>query len=264
MSIRVSSLRFWVVTLAALALACLTFSLGQWQLRRADQKEALQAAILDRKGLPALDTWALAAIQNIASETHRQVVLEGTWQAEQTIFLDNRPMNGKSGFWVFTPLLLRGSKQSVLVQRGWVQRDFNDRTRLPQIDTPARLVQVEGRLAPPPSRLYAFRPPASETGRIRQNLDLDAFRSETGLALFEGSVLQTSGPRDGLLRDWALPNVGVDKHYGYAFQWFALCALTVVLYGWFQVRPAVQSLQKPPARLSTESPASPDPQEAKP
>lgn len=259
MNKRLSWLRFWVVTLAALALAGLTFSLGQWQLRRADQKQALQTAISTQKVLPALDIRALAALKSIAGETHRQVALEGIWQADKTVFLDNRPMNGKSGFWVFTPLLLQGSGQSVLVQRGWVQRDFTERTRLPQIDTPLGRVQVQGRIAPPPSRLYAFRPPASETGRIRQNLDLDAFRIETGLALFDGTVLQTAGPRDGLLRDWPAPNVGLDKHYGYAFQWFALCALTVVLYAWFQIRPALQGTSKrPPQR-----PHSPDPHEAK-
>lgn len=252
------SLRFWVVTLAALALAVLTLSLGQWQLHRAAQKQGLQAAISTKKVLPILDTRALEAIKIIANEAHRPVLLDGTWQSAQSVFLDNRSMNGKSGFWVFTPLLLQGSKQSVLVQRGWVQRDFNERTRLPQIDTPAGLVQVQGRIAPPPSRLYAFRPPASETGRIRQNLDLEAFRAETGLALLDGTVLQTAGPRDGLLRDWPAPNVGVDKHYGYAFQWFALCALTVVLYAWLQLRPALQGLKKRP----TGRPTSSDPYEA--
>ena len=31
----------------------------------------------------------------------------------------------------------------------------------------------------------------------------------------------------------------VGKHHGYAFQWFALSALVIVLYVWFQhIRPA--------------------------
>jgi surfeit locus 1 family protein len=49
------------------------------------------------------------------------------------------------------------------------------------------------------------------------------------------SMLQTGVANEGLLRDWAAPNLGVDKHYGYAFQWFGLCALVFVLYIWFQV-----------------------------
>ena len=37
--------RFWVLTTAALLVAALTFSLGQWQLRRAAQKQALMLAV---------------------------------------------------------------------------------------------------------------------------------------------------------------------------------------------------------------------------
>ncbi|MES1163417.1 MAG: SURF1 family protein, partial [Rhizobacter sp.] len=46
---------------------------------------------------------------------------------------------------------------------------------------------------------------------------------------------------DGLLREWPRPAVDVQKHYGYAFQWFALCALMAGLYVWFQlVRPRLR------------------------
>ena len=40
---------------------------------------------------------------------------------------------------------------------------------------------------------------------------------------------------DGLHRHWPPPAVDVHKHYGYAFQWFALAALILGLYVWFQV-----------------------------
>jgi surfeit locus 1 family protein len=40
---------------------------------------------------------------------------------------------------------------------------------------------------------------------------------------------------DGLVRDWPAPAADVHKHYGYAFQWFSLSALTLILYVWFQV-----------------------------
>ncbi len=227
------SRRFWLLTLAAVLVAAGTFSLGQWQLRRAAQKEALQAAIEASNRRPALDGKALAAIKNIADDLHRRVAVQGVWQAAHTVYLDNRPMSGRTGFWVFTPLLLQESRQVILVQRGWVPRDFTDRTRLPPVATPAGLVTVEGRIAPPPSKLYEFK--GGDVGAIRQNLDLAAFRLETGLPLLEASLLQTGAPSEGLLREWAAPNLGVDTHYGYAFQWFGLCALVVGLYAWFQV-----------------------------
>jgi hypothetical protein len=40
---------------------------------------------------------------------------------------------------------------------------------------------------------------------------------------------------EGLLRDWPQINAGVQKHYGYAFQWFGLSVLVVLLYVWFQL-----------------------------
>lgn len=225
--------RFWFLTLAALLVAGSTFSLGQWQLRRAAQKEAVQATIDIKKGLPALDGSALSAAKNIAEEVHRQAVLQGTWVPSRTVYLDNRPMNGRTGFWVVTPLVLQGTGLTILVQRGWVPRDFANRTSLAEISTPAGQVEVEGRIAPPPSKLYAFK--GVEAGPIRQNIDLDAFRLETGLPLMAVSLLQTGASSEGLLRNWAAPNLGVDKHHGYAFQWFGLCALVVMLYVWFQI-----------------------------
>jgi cytochrome oxidase assembly protein ShyY1 len=37
-----------------------------------------------------------------------------------------------------------------------------------------------------------------------------------------------------MLRQWDQPDSGVHKHQGYAFQWFSLSALLVLLYAWFQ------------------------------
>jgi surfeit locus 1 family protein len=225
--------RFWLVTSAALLVAVVTLSLGQWQLRRAAQKEALQTAIAGQSGLVSLDNTSFLAIKNTADTIHRPAQLRGVWQAGRTVFLDNRPMSGKSGFVVVTPLALEGSAQVILVQRGWVQRDFTSRTRLPDIATPPGTVTVRGRIAPPPSKLYEFK--GIESGRIRQNLDLNTFAAEISLPLLPVSLLETAATNDGLLRNWAEPNRGVDKHYGYAFQWFALSALVLGLYVWFQL-----------------------------
>jgi len=152
------------------------------------------------------------------------------------VFLDNRQMQGRPGFFVLTPLRLHASQRAVLVQRGWAARDFQERTRLPDIATPAGEVLVEGRLAGPPARLYEFQPSGEGQGssRIRQNLDLAAYGAETGLDLLPLTVMQTGAAGDGLRRDWAPVDSGVGKHYGYAFQWFGLCGLVAILYVWFQ------------------------------
>ncbi len=226
--------RRWTVLVAAVAGVALAARLGVWQLDRAAQKQALAQAMTARATLPALRTAELARDDAAAAaQFWRPVRLQGRWRAEHTVFLDNRQMNGRPGFFVVTPLELAPG-DAVLVQRGWVPRDAAQRTRLPTLPTPAGEVQVEGRVAPPPSKLYAFAPDAP--GPIRQNLDLDAFARETGVPLRPLSVQQlVPDAADGLKRDWLQPSVDVSKHHGYAFQWFALATLIAGLYVWFQL-----------------------------
>lgn len=168
---------------------------------------------------------------------HRAVTLQGRWLPEHTVYLDNRQMQGRPGFYVVTPLLLPDEKTVVLVQRGWVARNFQDRTQVPRIDTPTGPVQVQGRVATLPSRLYEFVAGDSAQGssRIRQNLDLVAMGAEVQRPILTLSVVQLGDASEGLLRDWPVVSSGVDKHYGYAFQWFGLCGLIALLYVWFQI-----------------------------
>jgi surfeit locus 1 family protein len=160
------------------------------------------------------------------------VVLRGTWVAEHTVFLDNRQMNGKPGFHVVTPLQLEGAMPAVAVVRGWAPRNFADREQLPPVQTPQGVIEVHGRMAPPPAKLYEFA--GTPAGRIRQNLDLAQWRAETGLALLDVAVQLTGGPSEGLSRDWPESASGAEKNYGYAFQWWALGSLIAILYVWFQ------------------------------
>ncbi|WP_454907695.1 SURF1 family protein [Variovorax gossypii] len=258
--------RFWLITIAAVLTLAATVSLGRWQLSRAAQKEALQASIDAQKQKPPLTQAEFLALQQPSDELHRPVRLRGLWLTPQTVYLDNRQMHGVPGFYVLTPFALEGTEQTVMVQRGWVQRNFVDRTKLGAVDTPAGIVEVTGLIEPPPSHLLelgtsapapaapaaapataatpeaatpaapaAPTPAAEGYSPIRQNLDLEAFRAETKMPLRTDVSLQQTGPAsEGLQRDWPAPALGLERHYGYAFQWFGLSALVVILYVWFQ------------------------------
>jgi cytochrome oxidase assembly protein ShyY1 len=251
--------RFWFITAVALLSFAAMVSLGRWQLSRAAQKEALQAEIEAQQNLPPVDAQAFLALPDATSAMHRPVRLRGLWLTPHTIYLDNRQMHGLSGFYVLTPFALEGTERTVLIQRGWIQRNFTDRAKLEPIETPSGLVEVTARIAPPPAHLLdlgkdegaaapapaasaaaaattAATPESVGSSRIRQNLGLEAFRAETGLPLRTDVSLQQTGPAsEGLQRDWPAPALGVEKHYGYAFQWFGLAALVVLLYVWFQL-----------------------------
>jgi surfeit locus 1 family protein len=224
--------RFVVVTVLALVGMAVTASLGFWQLNRAAQKEAIAQAMQARTAQPELAGETLLGDIDVQALQHRRVSLRGRWVREHSVWLDNRQMNGRPGLYLLTPLQLVGSDQAVLVQRGWVPRNFEDRAQVPALpDEPGEVV-VNGRIALSPSKLYELG--QGQGGLIRQNIDLAAFSAEIKVPLVGVTVLQTGAP-DVLQRDWPVINAGVDKHHGYAFQWFGLCALIAMLYVWFQI-----------------------------
>ncbi len=236
---------FWLLTIATVLAVGVTLSLGRWQLSRAAEKEQYQASVEARGQEASLSVQAL--LENIKGDAliHRRIEVRGHWLADKTVFLDNRQMNAKPGFYVLTPLQLEGRSEVVLVQRGWVARNFMDRAVLPIIQSPMGVVTVAGRSAPPPAKLFELgQNPGNNPGNsqgitqasaIRQNLDWAQFKAETHLNLLPLSIQQQGAPSEGLLREWPQPASGIDKHYGYAFQWFGLSALITLLYVWFQL-----------------------------
>ncbi|MEO5697492.1 MAG: SURF1 family protein, partial [Burkholderiaceae bacterium] len=125
-----------VVLIATVAAVLLTANLGAWQLRRAAHKVALQEAVDARARLPALSAADLATrLDDAAPQHYRLVRLRGRWLAAHSVFLENRQMQGRVGFYLVTPLQLEGRDDAVLVQRGWVPRNLLDRTLLPRVPT---------------------------------------------------------------------------------------------------------------------------------
>ena len=72
--------------------------------------------------------------------------------------------------------------------------------------------------------------PPLAPGAAVQNLTPQALAQASGLRLLPFLVQQTlpATPADLMARDWPLPEAGIDKHRGYAFQWYALAALALL------------------------------------
>ena len=227
-----------LITVAAVALVLTASALGFWQLGRAQQKLDHQATV-DRRQALAPVSWSDALVDMGSAPWdvlyERPVSIRGRWLPESTYFLNNRPMAGRTGFIVVSVLMPEGSAQGLLVQRGWVARQFNDLTAVPDVPLPEGWVEIKGRLTAPPSKLFELG--QDDMGRVRQNVDIDQLGQSLGVAMVPLSVLQSSpsGEDDNLLRAWPVIGADVHKHYGYAFQWFGLGALTLGLYVWFQI-----------------------------
>jgi surfeit locus 1 family protein len=236
----------------ALGCALLTARFGVWQLSRAHTKLANEALVAERGAMPALPASALARDAATAqTQWQRHIALNGQWDASHTVYLMNRTMDERSGFYVMTPLRLPDGG-AVVVQRGWIARDDADPMKAPPVATPAGTVRLYGHVAPWPSHWIDIGHGAG--GPVRQNLELAAFSSESGLALLPETVVEDAtadNARDGLRRDWPSPvgGVSVTTNYGYAVQWFAMSVAFLGLYVWLQfIRP------RRPAPADSESP----------
>lgn len=225
-----------VAFVAALAAIALTVSLGNWQLRRADEKLALQAAWDRAEQTPALPV-AGVDIVGVADRLPLRVRLRGRFVFAHEVWLDNRQMDGQAGLMLVTPLRLADGAV-VLVNRGFARRDPRDRTRLPAVERPEGEVTVDGLAMAHTARVLQLgeNAPAGSGPVVWQNLDYESFERASGLSVARWVVQQTNGADDGLLRNWPRFSAGVDKHYGYALQWFALAALITALTAFFGLR----------------------------
>ena len=227
------SSRFLLVSLGSAALILLGIVLGMWQLGRAEYKISLRQAVEAASALEPLRSSDFISRLPDAGDKHRRVQLHGHWLADKTLYWDNIPMDGQTGLVVLTPLKLLGGDGVVLVQRGWIHRNFQDRAQLQPIDTPEGEVLLEGEVSNWPSQRISLG--VTEQGHIRQNPSFSEYRTLLGEHLAGVTVRQTGSASQGMLRDWARPDDGVNMHKGYAFQWFSLSALVAAYYFWFQI-----------------------------
>ena len=230
--------------LAMLVVVAIGCALGQWQLRRADQKRAIDVKLAQRGAAPVLaageilkpDATSPPASASIPSSTvetleYRRIRARGSFVQDWPLYLDNRPYQSRAGLYVLMPFRLAGSDRVLMIARGWIARDPRDRQHVPPLRTPGGEVDIEGRVRRAPGRVMQLGEAAPpRPGAILQNVDLTEVGRAAGLPLQPLLIEQTAGPDDGLVRDWPQPSSGIERHLGYAFQWFALAATAFVFF----------------------------------
>ena len=207
----------------------LTASLGNWQTHRGDEKAARQAEwdkALARTPSP------LSSAEDLVGTARRlpqRVVAHGTLVADATVYIDNRIVDGVAGYQVITPVAIAEGMPWVLVNRGWAPRNMADRMKLPAAPVPKDAVRIEGLAVDHVPRVLDLGAHGGQLRGIWQNLDFAAYERASGHAVARFVVEQTNDTGDGLRRVWARPDTGVDRHRGYAFQWYSLAVLIAAL-----------------------------------
>ena len=229
---RVGSLEFSPATWPTVVTLCLLgvlLALGFWQLDRAEQKRALLARYASGKGQAVLRLEpGMTRFEGLA---YQRAAAGGRYDSAHQFLLDNRTHEGLAGYHVLTPLVLDGSNQAVLVDRGWVPVGAS-RERLPAVAVDEAPRQVRGLLRLPPKRVFML---GDEEPRGRwpyriQHVDIEALGRELGYPLLPVLLLLDPDEDDGYVRDWRPLHFGPERNIGYAVQWFGLAAALLVIY----------------------------------
>jgi surfeit locus 1 family protein len=220
-------------TVATVAGIALFVTAGQWQQGRMEQKQALRAQFDEAVAM------APAALPRDAFDwsawRYRPIAAEGVFDAAKQILIDNKVNEGRAGYHVVTPLVLRDGR-AVLIDRGWIAAG-ETRAQLPTAPPPAGDVTVRGRVNIPTAN-YVELSRDAPAGVVWENLDPSRFAARTGLSVLPIVVEQTAptGATDTLLRNWPAPDFGIEKHRIYMMQWYLFAATAAGLWLYFNLR----------------------------
>ncbi|MGI8615896.1 MAG: SURF1 family protein [Actinomycetota bacterium] len=209
-----------IVVGVAVVVATTCIGLGLWQLRRLDERRALNAQIVARRSDPPI------VIEHAGARPapYRRAVVHGSYDVEQEVLVFGRSLDGEAGHLVVTPLVL-GDESAILVVRGWVpfamQMPPIARAAPPEGD-----VTVRGSLVPDEGDGTT----SPDADRVIRVLDVRGIASTLGDDVFPLPLqLQDQAPpQPGSLPAPApLPELSEGPHLSYALQWFSFAVVAV-------------------------------------
>ena len=200
-------------------------SLGFWQLDRADEKRQIEQAISQAEKLPA------KLIQNtdeLIQKEHHQILIKGHYDNQKQLIYDNQIVNSNAGYYVLTPFILENG-QAILVNRGFMPWQ-GSREKMVDINVGNDTKIIKVKLITPKKRIQLKEHTITKTyPKLIQSLDIKALSAELGYPLIPMLAQLDVGEKDGFYRKWQPFYGSVDKHLGYALQWFLMALVLGVI-----------------------------------
>jgi len=208
-------------------------ALGSWQMSRSVEKRELLERFEQAPLQPAV---SLAKLRGDWQQYRfRKISLQGAYDGERQILLENQMRNSQPGYMVLTPFRLAGTGDYVLVNRGWLPRKPDVR-ELPDVRLAAEAGGVTGLVSHVPAvgiKMGSLDESASGWPRSIPYIDVDWLGQQLGARVLPWIVLLDADQADGYVREWR-PAVAVrmppEKHEGYAFQWYSLALVLIFLF----------------------------------
>lgn len=225
------------LALYALLMALLC-SLGFWQLDRAEQKRILLAQQQQALDADRIDL-NQQAVTDLNAVRYHKAVLRGRYDAAHQFLLDNQIVDGKSGYFVLTPVFIEGANTAVLINRGWIPMG-RDRSSLPDVSFEPKNGQITGRINHFPGvglKLKGAEIPTDGWPAVVQVVDPRELSGKLGYPVAAYQVELDAEMDDGYKRVWKTDvPIPPEKHLAYAVQWFGLALTLTALFIWMSTR----------------------------
>ncbi len=231
------SLRFLLPSILITATFAFLVSLGFWQLDRADEKRGIEASIkLANTGSVEL----IVEEGGLKNKEYYEVRLQGKYLSDKQFIYDNQIVNQVSGYYVLTPYALEGQSKTILINRGFIPwNGRRDKLADMDIGQDAREIKV---LISKPIKRIELKP--TEIGIqfpiLIQSIDLQDMASLASVDFSSVIGLLDPSASNGFVRKWEPYTGSIEKHIGYAVQWF-LMALVLAIIG---IRIAIKQRKK--------------------
>ncbi|WP_144392818.1 SURF1 family protein [Pleionea sediminis] len=226
---RVLKLNF-VFLLALVVFEYLFFSLGTWQLNRAEEKKEL----LEHYKVQQLKPPVELNQSNFSVQDYQPVTFSGSPFSDITVYIANEPFNGRDGYHILTPVKLL-SGNIVWVNRGWVEA-LPDRRYLPDVKSAPEQWEDQGYAYFSKGQPILFDNAIAE---IKQNQWVIQGRDNKLLSTILGTMntralpyiirLSPKSPH-GFTREWRIVSMSENKHIAYAVQWFGLAVALMIIF----------------------------------
>ena len=231
------SLRFILPSILITATFAFLVSLGFWQLERADDKRSIEASI---KQANTGSVELIKKEEGLQSKEYYEVRLQGKYLSDKQFIYDNQIVDQVSGYYVLTPYALDGQSKSILINRGFIPWNGR-RDKLANIVVEQDSREIKVQISKPIKRME-LKP--SEVGIqfpvLIQSIDLQDMADRAKVDFSSVIGLLDASASNGFIRKWEPYTGSIEKHIGYAVQWF-LMALVLAIIG---IRIAIKQRKK--------------------
>jgi surfeit locus 1 family protein len=201
-------------------------SLGFWQLDRAEEKRQIEGLIkLSQRSVPAV----AFNTADIMTKEHYDVLLEGSYISSRQLIYDNQTINSNAGYYVLTPFDLKDSLKVILVNRGFVPWG-DDRSVAINIDVDENVRTIKAKLIKPVQRMELKEQDLKpKFPSLIQSINLNKLSEIIDHTIIPMIARLDHEEADGFFRRWAPFYGSVDKHIGYAVQWFLMALVLLII-----------------------------------